>query len=69
MALDDDLKGALEQAPSGEPAFWRIEPSPHDPAGAGPRESPDWRQRYEQAFEGGLSIEWRARERKFWLVR
>lgn len=44
--------------------------SSHLPAIHGRRgRAKGWRQRYEQVFEGGLSIEWRARERKFWLVR
>jgi hypothetical protein len=72
MALDDELKAdpALsEQAPPDEPTFWRVRATPDDLAEAEPPpESPDWRQRYEQVFEGGLSVEWKIRERKFWLV-
>ena len=30
---------------------------------------PDWRRRYEENFEQGLSIEWNTRSRQFWIVR
>jgi len=30
---------------------------------------PEWDQRCEQPFEGGLSIEWSTKERHFWIVR